>query len=313
MSKNNSALHPIEISPLQAKRERVFLLLAGIFLGSLTMLNILGVSRFITVLSIGEDGIWDWWNAGETGDLAFMIAVGVLPYPVTFLCTDLICEFYGRKRASWVVFVGLILNFWVIFILWLAGSLGPQGAEDAYDGLPEINIKEREPDGLTVDIEFSDGPELSEEEAAAEKQKELNEKYFAEVPHEYAFYKIRELAFAAIFASMIAYLLAQFIDVYLFHFWKRLTKGKHLWLRNNGSTLISQLIDSIAVMAITHFFATKLVPVEGLSKTEVWGALFLSVILPNYAFKVIAALLDTIPFYGLVAFFNRYLEVEKSS
>jgi uncharacterized integral membrane protein (TIGR00697 family) len=50
--------------------------------------------------------------------------------------------------------------------------------------------------------------------------------------------------------SLTAYLLAQLIDVQLFHFWKRLTRGRHLWLRNNGSTMISQLVDSATVNVI---------------------------------------------------------------
>lgn len=53
-----------------------------------------------------------------------------------------------------------------------------------------------------------------------------------------------------LFASMAAYLLAQMIDVRLFHFWKRLTKGKHLWLRNNGSTMFSQFVDTFTVNTI---------------------------------------------------------------
>lgn len=53
-----------------------------------------------------------------------------------------------------------------------------------------------------------------------------------------------------LFASMTAYLLAQMVDVHLFHFWKRLTKGKHLWLRNNASTMISQLVDTVIVNVI---------------------------------------------------------------
>ena len=57
---------------------------------------------------------------------------------------------------------------------------------------------------------------------------------------------------------MIAYLAAQFIDVQLFHFWKRLTEGRHLWLRNNGSTLVSQLVDTVAVILITHYYAGAL-------------------------------------------------------
>ena len=66
------------------RRERVFLILAGIFLGTLAMLNILGISRFINLFTIGET--------------TYSVAVGVLPYPVTFLCTDLISELYGKKR-----------------------------------------------------------------------------------------------------------------------------------------------------------------------------------------------------------------------
>jgi uncharacterized integral membrane protein (TIGR00697 family) len=53
-----------------------------------------------------------------------------------------------------------------------------------------------------------------------------------------------------LFGSMAAYLLAQMIDVQLFHFWKRLTRGRHLWLRNNGSTMLSQLVDSFTVNVI---------------------------------------------------------------
>ena len=312
MSSKYEILHPIETSPIQAKRERVFLLLAGLFLGSLTMLNILGVSRFIVLLNIdGETGAWSWFENGVPNkDMIFAIAIGVLPYPITFLCTDLICEFYGRKRANWVVFVGLILNGWVIFILWLGGALGQQPEMDPDTQLPQINIKQTSPDEPSLDIDLGYEEELSEEEAAAKKQKELNEDYSADVPYDYAFYQMRALAFGAVFASMIAYLIAQLTDVYLFHFWKRLTRGRHLWLRNNGSTIVSQLVDTIAVIVITHFLAKNLFDIEGMSSNQVWATLFLSYILPSYAFKLIVALLDTIPFYFLVAFFKRYLEIE---
>ena len=57
-------------------------------------------------------------------------------------------------------------------------------------------------------------------------------------------------AWRVIAASMIAYLFAQFIDKRIFHFWKKLTKGKHLWLRNNGSTIASQLVDTTLVVSI---------------------------------------------------------------
>ena len=91
-----SGLHPIEASALHARRERVYLVLAGLFLGSMTMLNILGVSRFID---------FSFEVAGVTIPMA--LAVGVLPYPITFLCTDFISELYGQARANFLVWVGL--------------------------------------------------------------------------------------------------------------------------------------------------------------------------------------------------------------
>lgn len=100
---------------IRRRGEWTFLLLAGVFLGSLTMLNILGVSRFIELSS--------WIGISDTSDFRFVIAVGVLLYPITFLCTDLISELYGRKRANMVVWVGLFLNLWVLLVLWLGRSL----------------------------------------------------------------------------------------------------------------------------------------------------------------------------------------------
>ena len=94
------------------RRERVFLVLAGVFLGTLSLLNILGISRFID-LSFEIFGV----------SVPMVVAVGVLPYPVTFICTDLISELYGRKRATEVVWVGLLLNVWVVFLLWIGGAL----------------------------------------------------------------------------------------------------------------------------------------------------------------------------------------------
>ena len=85
------SLHPIEASALHARRERVFLVLAGTFLGTLAMLNILGILRFI---KLGEIDTASW------GTLTFAVAVGVRPYPVTFRCPDLLCDLYGTARAS---------------------------------------------------------------------------------------------------------------------------------------------------------------------------------------------------------------------
>ncbi len=222
----------------------MFLILSGIFFGTLAMLNILGISRFID-LSFTVFG----------RHIPMVLAVGVLPYPITFLCTDFLSEFYGRERTNFVVFVGLLINLWVVAFLWLGGVL--PGAGDAPD------------------------------EGAV-------------------FFAIRTLAFGAVTASMIAYLAAQFIDVYLFHFWRRLTRGKHLWLRNNGSTLVSQMVDTTAVILITHFFAGAL-PIS--DDQALWPQLMVF-IASGYVFKLVVALLDTIPFYIGAQWLGRYIEID---
>lgn len=88
-----------------------------------------------------------------------------------------------------------------------------------------------------------------------------------------------------LFGSMAAYLLAQLIDVRLFHFWKKLTKGKHLWLRNNASTMISQFIDTFTVNTI---FLYKNPAVF----TGDFGDL-MNIILAVYVLKVVIAAFDT--------------------
>ncbi|MCP5054203.1 MAG: queuosine precursor transporter [bacterium] len=219
----------------------------------MTMLNILGVSRFID-MSFTLFGM----------KVPFMLAVGVLPYPLTFLCTDFISELYGRKRANSVVWVGLMLNIWVMFILWIGGLLPPDANLSPETGLPPTD------------------------------------------QYDFSFFRIRILTLGSVFASMVAYLAAQFCDVYLFHFWKKLTKGKHLWLRNNGSTLVSQFIDTFAVITITHFLARGL-PVN--MANPIWPQLWIY-IGSGYIFKFIAALLDTIPFYIGSRYLKRYLQID---
>jgi uncharacterized PurR-regulated membrane protein YhhQ (DUF165 family) len=281
-STSTESLHPLEVSHLQARRERVFLVLAGLFLGSLTMLNILGISRFLVLFSIdatetGRAVSWGQWASTAEG-WSFALAIGVLPYPVTFLCTDLISEFYGRRRANWVVTVGFLLNVWVVFILYIGGIMPQIPVMDPQTGLPPLDSVS------VIDGNISD-------------------------PNSFAFYQIRALTFGAVTASMIAYLAAQFCDVYLFHFWKRLTKGKHLWLRNNGSTIVSQAVDTVAVILITHFYAHALPIPADLPANELIQKLLMFII-TGYVFKLVIALFDTIPFYLITAILKRYLEFD---
>lgn len=264
-------LPPIQPAVLAQRRERVFLVMAGLFLGTLTMLNILGVTRFIRLGSL------DMGSGEAAWQLTFAVAVGVLPYPLTFLCTDLISEFYGRRRANFLVWVGLILNLWVLAILWLGGIL-PGWEATAADGRLALDDAGRLP----------------------------------------LFYEVRQATLAAMGASMIAYLVAQFVDVHMFHFWKRLTRGKHLWLRNNGSTLVSQLIDTVAVILITYLTfnvfnpdSPQVLPLDKSANAQpVWFQLAVGFIAAGYVFKLVAAMLDTPIIYLAVRWLSPYLRID---
>lgn len=115
------------------------------------------------------------------------------------------------------------------------------------------------------------------------------------------FHLIYATTSGAVFASMMAYIAAQYCDVQLYHFWKRVTKGKHLWLRNNFSTLLSQLVDSVMVVTVT-FGAAFLAG-------DIAAATLLTLVGSNYAFKAICALIDTVPLYAAVHWLRGYLQL----
>ncbi len=303
---------------LHERRERVFLILSGVFLGMMVMLNILGITKFV-----------------ELGP--FALAVGVLPYPLTFLCTDFISEFYGRRRANTLVWVGFGLNFLILLFLWAGNALPsiahktelqrisavqhetvfdesrtpPAPLVDPRTGAP-LQRPVVEHNGETIAIESVQAvpvidPETDEpilDPQTGEPVLELVESSTGEpiVREGGLLSRIYRTTQTAVLASMIAYLIAQLVDVRLFHFWKRLTKGKHLWLRNNGSTLVSQLVDTTAVVFIT-FWAS-------IFSGEMTPAVIVAFIVSGYSFKLLIALVDTIPFYIGSHYMKKYLQID---
>ena len=241
---------------LNERRERVFIILAGIFLCSMTLLNVIGITRFI-----------------QLGPLA--LAVGVLPYPLTFLCTDIICELYGKSRANFLVSVGLGLNFFILIILYVGNTVPSVPAES----MPPWQILQ-----LAAPVALPNGEIVS---------------------GSIGFYQlIYATTSGAVFASMLAYITAQYCDVQLFHFWKRITKGKHLWIRNNFSTLLSQMVDSIMVVTVT-FGAAFL-------RDEITFQAITVLVASNYLFKASIALLDTGPLYLAIHYLKNYLKLAPS-
>jgi len=236
---------------LAERRERTFVVLAGVFLCAMTLLNVIGITRFV-----------------QLGPMA--LAVGVLPYPLTFLCTDLICELYGKSRANFLVTVGLGLNVFILLVLTLGNALPAVSA----DNMPPWQILQ-----LAAPVALPNGQ-------VVEQSVGLYQLIYATTS-------------GAVFASMLAYIAAQYCDVQLFHFWKRVTRGKHLWIRNNFSTLMSQMVDSVMVVTVT-FGAAFL-------RDEIALQALLILIGSNYLFKATVALLDTGPLYLAVYYLRPFL------
>jgi len=111
-----------------------------------------------------------------------------------------------------------------------------------------------------------------------------------------------------VFGSMVAYLVAQFVDVQLFEFWRRLTDGKYMWLRNNGSTFFSQLVDTVMVVTIALVIWPE---VDGNPATtpldyETWEG----IVFGQYVFKIGIAALDTPVFYVATHYLTNWIRAD---
>jgi queuosine precursor transporter len=207
--------------------QRIYLILGALFIASLIVSNLIFQKFFF----------WDFF-----GLYTFELSVGILPYPITFLITDIISEIYGKRKANAIVTAGIFASFFSLVIVYVA------------DAVP------------------------------ATEWSPIDDKLFTDVFGATAI---------AVLASMMAYLLAQYIDIQLFHFWKRLTKGRHLWLRNNCSTFLSQFVDTCTVLLLLCSF----------QKID-WD-LFGPLLWAGFLFKVIVAALDTPLLYGAVFLFRK--------
>ena len=212
------------------RSKKIYLYLAAIFIAALVVCNLIA-NKFITI---------------DLGFKTFVISAGVLPYPITFLITDILSEIYGKKKTARIVWAGFGASLFVLGVLLLAQQF------TAIAGSP-------------VDDE--------------------------------TFNKVFGNSWRVIFASMTAYLCAQLIDVRIYHFWKEKTAGKHLWLRNNFSTVFSQLVDTTLVVCVL-FLGVR-------SHSEI-----IQFILDGWLFKILCAFIDTPLLYASTAFIRNKLDLK---
>ena len=211
---------------------KIYLILAGLFITSLVASNLIFTKIFY----------WYPFEINIYGVKLFELSVGILPYPLTFLITDLISEIYGKRKANQVVTTGIFASIFSILLILISSQV------------PAI-------------------------EASPINDETFN-KVFLNAP-------------LAVLASMFAYLIAQYIDIRIYHFWKKLTKGKHLWLRNNFSTFTSQLMDTLTIVSL--LIIADIIPSDK----------FLVLVISGVLFKVIVAILDTPLLYFFVWVFRK--------
>lgn len=224
------------------KRTQLFVYLAAIFVASLILGDLIGGKAIAIELHVGALRY------------AQPMSVGLFAFPVTFLLTDAVNEFYGRKGARFLTFLGLWMAVFAFVILNVAQA--PRA----------------EPNSYFRDAEFD---------------------------------KVFGIGARLFVASVLAYLVGQFLDIHVFQFWKGLTRSKHLWLRATGSTLASQIADTVIINFLFWSVIPKLAgetprPIEWVTRKA----------LGEYVLKFFIAIALTPLVYAIHGVISRRLGIE---
>ena len=240
-----------------SRTQSLFVVLTGIFITNALIAEFVGVKIFALEDTLGLNPL-NWQLFGQQGSLNF--TAGVMLWPVVFILTDVINEYFGARGVR--------------FISWLAVGLIVYGFLFAYLAISLV------PAAWWVTV--------AAEQGVPDMQK----------------------AFAAIFGqgmwsiggSVAAFLLAQLIDVRIFHAIRRRTGDKKVWLRATGSTLVSQFVDSFVVLYIAFVLGP-----------QQWSMqLFLAIGTVNYIYKALMAIALTPVIYGVRRGIKEYLGEEET-
>ena len=215
----------------KTKRDIVFTILAGIFITNAVVAELIGGK----IIQLGP----------------FIMSIGIIPWPVVFLTTDLINEYYGKNGVKKLTFITASLIAYAFIVLFFS-----------------MNI-----------------PAAKDVSAVTDEQ----------------FQAVFGQSMWIIFASIVAFLTSQFVDVFIFWLLRNKTGGKMIWLRSTGSTVVSQLIDTFIVLGIAFWLTGKM------STSE-----YVNAALTGYTFKLIIAIILTPLIYLGRYLVNNYLGKELS-
>ncbi|MGY6557911.1 MAG: queuosine precursor transporter [Nitritalea sp.] len=196
----------------QSKKTNLFILLCGIFLTNAILAEIIGVKIFSGEYTLGLQPAG--WTIFGDYVLDFNLTAGAVIWPIVFITTDIINEYYGKKGVRKISFITAFFIAYIFFVIVAVTNLPPAPFW--------LEVNSPDPAGQPFDID-------------------------------YAFTVIFRQGLGIIIGSLVAFLLGQLIDVYVFQKLRKFTGSKMIWLRATGSTLVSQFIDSFVVLVIAFY------------------------------------------------------------
>lgn len=243
---------------IENKATRLFIILGGFFIANALIAEFIGVKIFALEDTLGIAPM-NWNLFGQSGSLQF--TAGVLLWPVVFVMTDIINEYYGKKGVKMLSYLAVGLITYAFLMVYLAISLAPADwwiGMNTSNGVPDMQA---------------------------------------------AFSTVFGQGLLIIVGSLVAFLLGQIIDVFVFHRIKKATGEGRVWLRATGSTLVSQFIDSFVVLYIAFVGGPQLI-----GGIEPWSmGQFLAIGSVNYIYKFIMAIGLTPVIYLAHDIIDRYL------
>ncbi|WP_339751619.1 queuosine precursor transporter [Algoriphagus aquimarinus] len=195
-----------------SRKTNLFIILGSIFLTNAILAEIIGVKIFSAEKTLGFDPV-NWTFFGEYL-LDFNLTAGAVIWPVVFITTDIINEYFGKKGVKKMSFLTAGLIAYAFIIISVVTALTPA---DFW-----LDVNATTPDGESFNIS-------------------------------YAFNTIFRQGMGIIIGSLTAFLIGQLIDVYVFQKLRAVTGEGKIWLRATGSTLVSQFIDSFVVLGIAFY------------------------------------------------------------
>ncbi len=240
-----------------SRKQKLFIFLFGVFLTNAIVAEIIGVKIISIERTLGFSPLHLATPWGEFWD--FNQTAGALNWPLVFITSDIINDYYGKKGVRFISFTTALFIAISFLIIYTATLLVPA------DFWLEVN---KGSDNFNIN---------------------------------FAFARIFRQGLGIILGSLSAFLVSQIIDALVFEKIKSRTGSKHIWLRATGSTLISQLIDSVLVIGVAFYLFGN------------WSfTQWMNVSFNNYLYKFIVAILFTPLLYVAHWVIEIYLSKDKS-